>query len=107
MPPTGRSQQGVTVSLVENELSEKSCVETWGLIEESIYLSDRVVVMTYRPGTVKRIVEVRLPRPRDPASPEFNRLERELTALVMAEEARHQADEIRTPPCATRTTARS
>ena len=62
-------------------------------IEESIYLSDRVVVMTYRPGTVKRIVEVRLPRPRDPASPEFNRLERELTALVMAEEARHQADE--------------
>ncbi len=76
-------------------------------IEESIYLSDRVVVMTYRPGTVKRIVEVNLPRPRDPASPEFNRLERELTALVMAEEARHQADEITTTPCATRATARS
>jgi NitT/TauT family transport system ATP-binding protein len=63
-------------------------------IEESIYLADRVVVMTYRPGTVKRIVEVALPRPRDPASPEFNGLERELTGLVMAEEARHQADEV-------------
>jgi len=63
-------------------------------IEESLYLADRVVVMTYRPGTVKRIVDVPLARPRDPASPEFNRLERELTALVMAEEARHQADEV-------------
>jgi NitT/TauT family transport system ATP-binding protein len=62
-------------------------------IEESIYLADRVVVMTYRPGTVKRVVPVRLPRPRDPASPEFNALKRELTALVMEEQARHQADE--------------
>ena len=63
-------------------------------IEESIYLADRVVVMTYRPGTVKRIVEVGLSRPRDASSPVFNRLEGELTALVMAEEARHQADEV-------------
>ncbi len=62
-------------------------------IEESIYLADRVVVMTYRPGTVKRIVPVTLPRPRDPASPEFNALKRELTGLVMEEQARHQADE--------------
>jgi len=62
-------------------------------IEESIYLADRVVVMTYRPGTVKRVVPVTLARPRDPASPEFNQLKRELTALVMEEQARHQADE--------------
>jgi NitT/TauT family transport system ATP-binding protein len=62
-------------------------------IEESIYLADRVVVMTYRPGTVKRIVPVGLPRPRDPASAEFNALKREVTALVMEEQARHQADE--------------
>jgi len=62
-------------------------------IEESIYLADRVVVMTYRPGTVKRVVPITLPRPRDPASPEFNALKRELTALVMEEQARHQADE--------------
>lgn len=64
-------------------------------IEESIYLADRVVVMTYRPGMVKRIVPVTLPRPRDTASQEFNALKRELTALVMEEQARHQADEAR------------
>jgi NitT/TauT family transport system ATP-binding protein len=62
-------------------------------IEESIYLADRVVVMTYRPGTVKRIVTVTLPRPRDPASPEFNALKRDVSALVMEEQARHEAAE--------------
>ena len=62
-------------------------------IEESIFLADRVVVMTYRPGTVKEIVPVDLPRPRDPASAEFNELKRRITALVMAEQARHERDE--------------
>jgi NitT/TauT family transport system ATP-binding protein len=33
-------------------------------ITEAVQLSDRVVVMTYRPGTIKRIVEIDLPRPR-------------------------------------------
>jgi NitT/TauT family transport system ATP-binding protein len=58
-------------------------------IEESIYLADRVVVMTYRPGTVKRIVPITLPRPRDTAAPEFNALKREISGLVMEEQARH------------------
>ncbi len=64
-------------------------------IEESIYLADRVVVMTYRPGTVKRLVEVGLPRPRAPASPELNALKREVSALVMEEQRRHEAEEAR------------
>ncbi len=55
-------------------------------IEESLLLADRVVVMTYRPGTVKRVVPIALSRPRDPGSADFNRLEAELTALVMEEE---------------------
>jgi NitT/TauT family transport system ATP-binding protein len=62
-------------------------------IEESIYLADRVVVMTYRPGAVKRIVPIALPRPRDPASPEFNQVKREVSALVMEEQLRHEAAE--------------
>jgi NitT/TauT family transport system ATP-binding protein len=56
-------------------------------IEEAIYLADRIVVMTYRPGTIKRDIMVDLPRLRDPASPEFNRLKRELGQLVMEEQA--------------------
>jgi NitT/TauT family transport system ATP-binding protein len=63
-------------------------------IEESVYLADRVVVMTYRPGTVKRVVEVGLPRPRDPADAAFNDLKKELTRLVMEEQARHEREEM-------------
>lgn len=34
-------------------------------LEEAIYLGDRVVVMTTRPGRIKKIIEVGIPRPRD------------------------------------------
>ncbi len=64
-------------------------------IEEAIYLADRIVVMTYRPGTVKRDILVDLPRLRDPSSAPFNALKRELGALVMEEQQRHHNDEIR------------
>ena len=64
-------------------------------IEETIYMADRIVVMTYRPGTVKRDLVVDLPRMRDPASPEFNALKRELGLLVMEEQQRHHNDELR------------
>jgi NitT/TauT family transport system ATP-binding protein len=64
-------------------------------IEEAIYLADRIVVMTYRPGTVKRDIIVDLPRPRDPSAPEFNVLKRELGLLVMEEQQRHHSDELR------------
>jgi NitT/TauT family transport system ATP-binding protein len=63
-------------------------------IEESIFLADRVVVMTYRPGTVKRIVPIGLPRPRDAQSPAFAAIARQLTELVMEEQRLHQTDEL-------------
>jgi NitT/TauT family transport system ATP-binding protein len=64
-------------------------------IEEAIYLADRIVVMTYRPGTVKRDMLVELPRMRDPSSAAFNTLKRELGMLVMEEQQRHHNDEMR------------
>jgi len=62
-------------------------------IEESIYLADRVVVMTYRPGRVKAIVPVPLERPRDVSSPRFNELKRELSGMVMEEQFRSEEDQ--------------
>ena len=50
-------------------------------IDEAIYLSDRVMVMTKRPGHAKKIFKIDLPRPRDyemRVTPEFNELKLEI-----------------------------
>ncbi len=43
-------------------------------IEEAVYLADRVVIMSTQPGTIKKILPVGLPRPRDRADREFVRI---------------------------------
>jgi NitT/TauT family transport system ATP-binding protein len=45
--------------------SAKTIVFVTHSIAESIFLSDRVFVMTSRPGTVAEIIDIDLPRPRD------------------------------------------
>ncbi|TCS80100.1 ABC transporter ATP-binding protein [Pectinatus cerevisiiphilus] len=40
-------------------------------IDEAIFLSDRVIVMSHRPATIKNIISVDLPRPRDRNSYDF------------------------------------
>jgi NitT/TauT family transport system ATP-binding protein len=75
------------------EQFRKTVVFVTHSIDEAIHLADRIVVLTYRPGTVKRIVPVTLPRPRDVSSPEANILKREVTALVMEEQTRFRQQE--------------
>lgn len=40
-------------------------------IDESVQLADRVVVMSTRPATIRRIVDVDMPHPRDLSSPRY------------------------------------
>ena len=50
-------------------------------VEEAVYLADRVIVLSARPGEVKRELKIDLPRPRRQrmiADPEFGKLVREL-----------------------------
>ncbi len=52
-------KEGITMILVTHD------------VEEAVYLGDRVVVMQPRPGRIKRIIDVPLPRERNRASAEF------------------------------------
>jgi NitT/TauT family transport system ATP-binding protein len=88
---TRRSMQDELLR-IWTELQQTIVFVTHG-IEESLVLADRVVVMTYRPGTVKEIVPVALPRPRDEATPEFSTALRAITQLVREEQRRHERDE--------------
>src|SRR5258706_304824 len=51
-------------------------------IDEAIYMSDRIVLMTPRPGRVDQIIEVTLPRPRQRHSPEFFQLRTHILDLL-------------------------
>jgi NitT/TauT family transport system ATP-binding protein len=62
-------------------------------IEEAVYLGTRIVILTYRPGTVKRDVKIDLPFPRDSNSTAFNEIKRDLAEIVHAEHDRFTADE--------------
>src|SRR5215208_2174078 len=54
---------GDKVLQIQQELKQTTLLITHS-ITEAVQLSDRVVVMTYRPGRVKRIIDIDLPRPR-------------------------------------------
>ena len=54
---------GDKVLQIQQELKQTTLLITHNLTE-AVQLSDRILVMTYRPGRIKRIVEIELPRPR-------------------------------------------
>jgi sulfonate transport system ATP-binding protein len=68
--------EGITMILVTHD------------VDEALYLGDRVVTMAPRPGRIKRIVDVALPRPRDRNDPRFIRLREE----VLADFAGHEEE---------------
>ena len=51
-------------------------------IDEAIYMSDRIMLMTQRPGRIERTLEIDLDRPRLRNSPEFLRFRSDILELL-------------------------
>jgi len=57
-------------------------------VDEAIFMSDRVIVMSAQPGRIKEIIEIDLPYPRkmeDRTLPEFREYEKKIQSLVREE----------------------
>ena len=87
-------------------LMQKELLDIWGKtestivfvthsVDEAVFLADRVVVMTSRPGRVKRIFDVDIPRMRERTSTDFIRIRGAVLAELQEEFDKSQAAEHR------------
>jgi NitT/TauT family transport system ATP-binding protein len=62
-------------------------------VDEAVYLSDRIVIMTSRPGGVKKVFDVKIPRLRERTSKEFIEIRGAVLSELQAEFDKAQAAE--------------
>jgi NitT/TauT family transport system ATP-binding protein len=71
------------------ERTTKTVIFVTHSVDEALYLSDRVYVLSSRPARVKEVLDVGLPRPRDPEAilgmPEYGALHRRIWSLLQEE----------------------
>ncbi len=56
------------------EMTRKTVVLVTHSVDEAIYLADRIVIMSSRPGRIRDIIDVDMQRPRSRAMPQFGKL---------------------------------
>jgi len=69
-------------------LTGKTIVFVTHSVEEAIFLGQRIVIMTARPGRIKEIIDVHLPYPRDVAGEDFNVYRRQAEKSIEQEVSR-------------------
>ncbi|MCQ2459959.1 MAG: ABC transporter ATP-binding protein [Ruminococcus sp.] len=65
-----RKEQNMTMVMVTHD------------VDEAVYLSDKIVVMTPRPAKIEKVIDVKLSQPRDRNNPEFIRLRSEILKIL-------------------------
>jgi NitT/TauT family transport system ATP-binding protein len=86
---------GDKVLQIQQQLNQTMLLITHN-ITEAVQLADRILVMTYRPGRVKRMVDIKLPRPRTSeivSSEAFGRYVAQIWADLREEASRGLNDE--------------
>jgi NitT/TauT family transport system ATP-binding protein len=86
---------GDKVLQIQQDLQQTTLLITHN-ITEAVQLADRILVMTYRPGRVKRIVDIDLPRPRSSdvvSSEAFGRYVAQIWSDLREEATRGMQDE--------------
>ena len=81
-----RRQMNIELQRIWMESRATALLVTHG-IDEAVFLADRVAVMQSRPGQIARIIDIDLPRPRQPAlfnDPAFHALEAEVAGALDA-----------------------
>jgi NitT/TauT family transport system ATP-binding protein len=79
-----RKQMNIELQRIWMETQATTLLVTHG-IDEAVFLADRVVVMASRPGRIAKIIEIDLPRPRDPKlfnEEHFHALERQVSEAL-------------------------
>ena len=64
------------------EKTKKTVLFVTHSVDEAVFMADRIVVLTSRPGTVKEVVKIDLPRPRDRTSQDFAQVRRYVLGLI-------------------------
>jgi NitT/TauT family transport system ATP-binding protein len=75
------------------EKTSKTVIFVTHSVDEALFLSDRVIVLTARPGSVKKEFKIDMSRPRDRAGEEFAKIRHEILAEVEEEVTKAMASE--------------
>jgi len=65
-------------------------------VDEAVYLADRVIIFSNRPGKIRKMIEINLPRPRDRTSMEVNKIRNKVLKALGAEQETHDQNKTNT-----------
>ena len=77
---TRNIMQEMLVKIVEH--SARTIIFVTHSVDEALYLSDRIVVLSKRPSTIYKIIDVPGDRPRDRTNPEFTELRKKILSYL-------------------------
>ena len=77
---TRNIMQDMLVKIVQH--SDRTILFVTHSVDEALYLSDRIVVLSKRPSTIYKIIDVPWPRPRDRTDTEFTQLRKRILSYL-------------------------